>query len=398
MPTMSSARRQLRPGRWALAVALLLSLSLASDALAITWGANVAITGAGSGWAWPGSLAVSSSTTAHVAYEQAVLGSWGVYYRRTTNSGTSWSPPVRLSRSDIGEAGSANVEAYGSAVDAVWLEGDDTLAGLDTVVMYRRSADAGVTWSDAVALTPPQESAGMPRVARRGSLVVLTWTNEVNGRVYARASTNGGATWSARILLATTTRKVGTRYEGFPVVAIGTGVVYVAYYSASKTLRIRRSTNSGSTWTSAAILATNGSGWTPSLAASGSTVVLGYAAVTSTDSWAVIRRSTTKGVSWGSAVDVGGRSSAPSFSPVVSVRGTRWMLAFERCTSSSCTTSDAWYRASTNAGSTWASASRVSVRHRSWEAPTDVDVATKTLVVYTDSNRSAGDVDVRQGS
>ena len=368
------------------------------DALAITWSTNRALTGAGTGWASRGALAVSSSTVVHAAFEQYVLGSWGAYYRRSSNSGSTWGTAIRLSRASVGEAGAPSVAAWGSSVDAVWLESDDILAGMDTVVMYRRSTDAGASWSAAVALTPAQESAGMPRIARRGSLVVLTWTNEANGRVYSRASTNGGVAWAPRVLLATTTRKVGSQREGFPVVALGTGVAYVAYYSATKTLRIRRSTNNGASWASPLTLSTSGDGWDPGIAASGSTVIVGYAAATSTDVWTVIRRSKDKGAHWGSVVSLAPKSSYPSFSPVLAVRGTRWMAVLERCTSNSCSSSDAFYRSSRDAGSTWSTTTKASSRHRKYEMPAGVDVATKTLVMYVDYSSTGQDVYVRQGS
>jgi hypothetical protein len=399
MARIASSRRIRRPLDLAIALSLALSLLAASDALALSWTANRALTGGGVAWAWPGSLAVSSSTIAHAVYHQSIVGGLAAFYRRSTNSGTTWGTPFRLSRASVAEGGVASIDAYGATVDAVWLEGDDILDGLDTVVMYRRSVDSGGTWGAAIPLTPTFESAGPPRVARRGSLVTVTWTNENNGRVYARVSRDGGSTWQPRVLIAITTRKwTSTRYEGMPVAAVGSGVVYIAYYSASHTVRIRRSLTSGATWYSPVSLATNGHGWDPTVAASGSTVIVGYASTASGDTWSVIRRSTDKGVHWGSAVALSARTSYPSFSPVITVRGTRWMAIYERCSSNTCSYSDVFYRASVNAGSTWSTATRASVRTRRYEQPSDVDVATKTLVLYTDYNDPSNDVFVRQGS
>lgn len=398
---MRQDQRGLRPRRrlgFAGILSLVLTITLTGDALAISWVANRTVAGGGTAWASPGSLAVSTSTIAHAVFEQGVVGTFGAFYRRTNDSGSTWSTPFRLSRGSIGEAGAPSIDAYGNAVDAVWLESDDILAGLDTVLLYRRSMDQGLTWGAPIALSPAQESAGMPRIARRGALVVVTWTDEATGRIYARTSTDSGVTWKARILLASTTRRLGARYEGFPVVAVGTGIVYVAYYSAAHTLRLRRSTSSGATWSTAITIATNGDGWDPSLAAYGSTAVLGFAASTSSDVWTVIRRTTDKGAHWGSVVALSPSSSYPSFSPVLSVRGTRWMALYERCSSNTCAASDVYYRASTNSGSTWSTASKVSVRKRTWAAPADVDVATKTIVLYVDYNSKGNDVYLRQGS
>ena len=393
-----AARRLRRHVRLAMTLAIAMSVTHAGDALAVSWTANRTIAAGGTAWAEPASIAVSSSTVAHLVYEQGVVGTFGAYYRRSADSGSTWSTPFRLSRANVGEAGVPTIEAWGTNVDAVWLEGDNILAGLDTVVMYRRSTDAGVTWAEAVALSPPQESAGTPRVSRRGSIVAVTWTDELTGKVFVKVSTDGGGSWKARVALTTSTRKVGSRYEAFPAVAVGTGVIYVAYYNGSHSLRIRRSTTSGSSWSSYKTLATNGNGWYPTVAASGSKAIVGYAASTSTDSWAVIRRTSDSGATWGSVITLGSQSSYPSFSPVVAVRGSRWMAIYEKCTSNSCSASDVIYKASTNSGSTWSTASKASVRKRKWEAPADVDVATKTLVLYIDYDTKGNDVYLRQGS
>ena len=393
-----AGRRRRRHVRLATALAILLSFAQASDTLAVSWTATRTVAAGGTAWAEPGSIVASSSTVAHLVFEQGVAGTIAAYYRRTANSGTDWSTPFRLSRVDVGEAGVPSIGAWGNSVDAVWLEGDDILAGLDTVAMYRRSVDAGVTWSDAVALSPPQESAGMPRIARRGSLVAATWTDEVTGKVFAKVSTDGGATWNPRVVLATSTRKVGSRYEAFPVVAVGSGVIYVAYYNGTHSLRLRRSTTSGATWSSYKTITTSGNGWYPSLAASGSKAIIGYARSSSSDVWAVIKRSTDSGANWGSTISLASQSSYPSFSPVVAVRGSRWMAIYEKCTSNSCVNSDVYYRGSSTSGSTWSTASKASVRKRKWVAPAGVEVATKTLVLFVDYNSSGNDVYLRQGS
>ena len=73
------------------------------------------------------------------------------------------------------------------------------------------------------------------------------------------------------------------------------------------------------------------------------------------------------------------------------------MAVYERCSSSSCAASYVYYRASTNGGSTWSTAQIASVRKTKWGAPADVDVATKTIVLYDDYSSTANDVYVRAG-
>jgi hypothetical protein len=389
----------------AITLALLLTMLLATDAIALSWRSTITMTAGGSGWAYSGGLAVSSSTTAHAILERYTVDRWEVLYRKTTNSGVSWAAPVRLSRAAANESGSPVIDASGAGVNAAWLEGDDLVAGLDTVVVARNSTDSGATWTDQVQLSPTNESAGPPRIVRSGSRVAIVWTDQLTGKIYLRRSSNGGSTWSARQLVGTTsalpytstTQK--TLREAFPVAAYGSsGAFYVAYYSASKTLRIRRSTDYGATFKTSVALATNAvtKSWAPpALAASSSTVLVGYATATA-GKWTVMRRSTDKGAHWGSVVALNSSKTYWSGAPVLAVRGSKWMAAYERC-NSTCSYSTVYYRASTSGGSTWGTAVSASQRKTKYNIPADIDVATKTMLLYVDYSSTTNDVYLRLG-
>lgn len=398
--------RCLRPRGWTRAMAVVLALLLgalqSTDAIALTWTNDTKITASGRGHAYPGSLAVSSSTKAHMIYEHAVQDVFGVYYRRTTNSGSTWGPPIILSRLASGVAGMPVIDANGAAVDAAWVEGDALLTSSDSVVRYRRSTDSGATWQAPLNISPSNESAGMPRVGHKpGSATVgVVWTNTINGKMYVKISRDNGATWKTRINLATTSNKPygGSIREAFPVIAFGTGVIYVGYYSANKTLKLRRSTDNGVTWKASQSIATNAaSWWSSSIAANSSTAVFGYGAQSSTDNWTVFRRTTDKGATWGSVRSLSASSGSPAFQPVLQYRRGSFRAIYERC-NSSCSTSNVYYRTSTT-GSTWTTAISVGVKNRGFGAPADVDVATSVLVLYIDyASNSGNDVKIRRGS
>lgn len=381
----------------------LLAIAAAPPASAVTWGGNRALTASGGGYGYRGGLAVTSATVVNAIYEQYAEGAFNVWVRRSTNSGTSWGTPIRLSRPGVGEAGVPSIDAVGNAVDAVWVEGEDVIQGLDSIVVYRRSTDGGVTWQDPVQISSTTGRAGFPRVVHAASgRVVVTWTDEVSGVIHLRVSTNSGASFGATRSLSTTANKPLSNTalrEGWPSPGAGSGGIFVAYYTDSHTLKYRRSADGGATWASAKTLATNGEGFeAPSIATVGSTVIAGYAIATSSDFWTVVRRSTDKGSHWGSVVQISPQSSYPSFSPVLVYRASAFRIVYERCTSNSCSASDTWYRSSST-GATWSTASKASTRHRQYDYPADVEAATKVLVMYTDyKSTQGGDVYVRQGS
>jgi hypothetical protein len=386
-------RRRAGAGLFALA----LSLAVGTDATALTWTGDTPLSGSGSAWVYGGGMAVSSTTTAHSVYEQYVDGEWQVLYRRTGNSGTSWTAPIVLSRLGVNEGGTPAIDAYTTGVNAVWLEGDDIIGTSDAVVVHRRSGNTGQTWTAPQQLSPPLEAAGIPRVARTGSRVGVVWTNERTGTIWVRMSSDGGATWKARIALATTTRAISSGvYEGYAAIAVSGSNVYVAYYSASKTLKLRRSTDGGATWKTAITISTTGSGYNPAVAASGAYVLVGYAVRTSTDIYTAMRRSSNAGSTWGSVVQLSPASSYPSFEPSITYRS-GFRVGFEKCTSNSCSQSAVMYRSSST-GATWGTTVRVTPVHRAYSTPGDLDVAGKILVQYVTYDNDNADVWVRRGA
>jgi hypothetical protein len=385
---------------------MVLSIVVAGSATATSWTGDRALTKSGGGYGYRGGLAVSSGTLVHAVYEQFTLGQFMVWYRRSTDSGTTWGTPILLSRPGVGDAGVPAVDAAGSAVDAVWIEGDDIINGLDSTVVYRRSADGGLTWQDPIQISATTGRAGFPRVLHGpAGHVIVTWTDQVSGRVFERLSVDGGKTFGATVLIATTSnRPFPSRtvneplYEAYPSAAAGTGVIYLVYFSTARTLLVRRSFDGGVHWGTAVALATSADGQdAAAVAAYGSGAIVGYAAVAGADRYSVVKRTTDGGGHWGSPVALSPLSGYPSFAPVLVHHGTSWLAAYERCTSNSCSGSDVWLRIS-GTGSTWTAATKASVRKRSFDAPEDVEVATKILVLYDDVNSSSGDVYVRQGS
>jgi hypothetical protein len=268
-----------------LPIAALLSLVLATQVLAAhTWSARIPITTSGLG---DGVVALNG-TVAVTAYEEWNGSTYELKVRRSTNSGASWGAAKRLS-TDAYTAGLAAVNPY---VDVVWSENGR--------VRYARSVDGGITYATPMALSPKGGSADNVSVARGpAGVVVIGWQDDMKNFAKARVSIDGGLTFGAITTFSTSVPDMGTS------VAVGSGVVYVAYKTTYSDLQVVRSTNGGVTWSSPTTVTTDGIGMTFQfyLSASGSEAFIAFVDHNTFKSGGTIRyrHTTDNGVTWGSA-------------------------------------------------------------------------------------------------
>jgi Neuraminidase (sialidase) len=100
--------------------------------------------------------------------------------------------------------------------DLVYLYSGSTVPGAPQRTWARRSSDGGRTWSARVTLSTPSENSTSPAVEAVGNGDVRAWYAETNGQPHAwnvwyRRSTDGGRTWSRRALLSDA--NAGARYK-----------------------------------------------------------------------------------------------------------------------------------------------------------------------------------------
>jgi hypothetical protein len=343
-----------------LPAALLLSLVLAGQAAAAAWSSPLALTSSGNGWA--GDLVTLGASTAVAVYEDGGR----VFVRRSTNSGASWAPRVRLSADGQYPA----ISGRGSKVDVAWVRGH--------TVRYARSTNSGASFGASVVLANPAFlAADQVDVARGPSgRVAVSWTEVSPGmgsdesRVRVRVSTNGGASFGKTKTLATSARG--------STVAAGKGVIYVAYSKQNGSVQLRRSRDSGGSWTPATTITRNGEG--AQLTASGAHAYIGYAQG-SAASWVRYRRSTNKGATWTSPVNLSSSTGRPSYSLHMSLKSGVVRAAFERCLDAACDTSGVFYRQSSN-GTSWTAAEKVSTDAGRDAHPAGVGFAGRIIVLY----------------
>jgi len=144
-----------------------------------------------------------------------------VYVYRSTNAGATWSTNL-VDTVEIGPdcvaAGCPNdyypghsaITADANGALVVLYDGATVSHGNETV-WARRSTDGGVTWSARQALSTSGEMGDFPSVESRASGDVRAWYMQTNGgnfdawNVWYRSSTNGGATWATPVKISDVT-------------------------------------------------------------------------------------------------------------------------------------------------------------------------------------------------
>ena len=232
-----------------------------------TWGTDTRLTNS-DGESALVSVAVSG-TQVHIVWRDARDGNEEIYYKRSTDGGTTWEADKRLTN-DPASCLNPSVAVYGSQVHVVWC---DLRSGVSYDVYYKKSTDGGITWGADTSLIYNQSASYFPSVAVSGSQVNVVWQDYRDGNfeIYYKRSTDGGTTWDADTRL--------TNYAAFSqcasVAVSGSqiNVVWKDNRDGNFEIYYKRSTDGGTTWEADTRL-TNNSGISdyPSVAVSGSQV------------------------------------------------------------------------------------------------------------------------------
>jgi hypothetical protein len=189
----------------------------------------------------------------HVVWESNRDGVWEIYYKKSTNNGSTWTADVQLTN-DAYDSYSASITA-GSYVHVVWMD----YRTADSEIYYKRSIDGGVTWGADTRLTGNSAAQKYPIISIVGSVVHLVFEDERNGtsnaEIYYKRSSNNGASWSNDLRL---TNFSGQSWN--PFVSASGSYVHVVWDDArtgNGEIFYKRSTTEGASWSSDVILTSN---------------------------------------------------------------------------------------------------------------------------------------------
>ncbi len=376
-------------------LAVLLALVIASAATAVAWSPRVRLTTSGNGMA--GGLVTLGASTAVAVYE---LGP-DVFVKRSTNSGVNWGSKLRVSRLNKG-GDYPDIDGRDNFVDVVWHEDD---ADNPTTVRYVRSTNSGASYGSSVELASlHKDDWTIPRVGRgANNVVAVAWFEGMSASIKVRVSTDGGVSFGA----VQTLSGVTTTYDPLPAVAVGNGVIYVAYYTDNDTVKVRRSVNDGASWLAATTIANNASIF-PNLqaltiTAVGSKAYVGFTVDDGSHEWTRYRQTTNSGSSWAGQRDISPPGTNPSIIPTLTLRGGVLYGAYSQCFDSACNNTKVMYRSRPSSGS-WSAPAQASHAGADWADPVGVGKTGRVIVLYTADNGGTSpyepnsDVYVRTGT
>jgi len=211
-----------------------------------TWGGTRRLTWT-SGLSRNPAMASDSAGDIHLVWQDSTPGNLEIYYKRSMDGGATWGAARRLTWSFYSQQPSIAADSSGG-IHLVWQ--GYTLEYAD--IYYKRSTDGGSTWSVTKKLTWSGMCTYPDIAAGSSDTVQLVWTDGSpgNSEIYYKKSTDGGTAWSAAHRLTWTS---GESY--YPALAtVSSGDIHVVWSDktpGNREVYYKRSTDGGGTWSAA---------------------------------------------------------------------------------------------------------------------------------------------------
>lgn len=186
----------------------------------------------------------ASGSSVHTVWTDRRIGNDEIYYKRSTNDGISWLPEVRLT-DNVNTSDQPVVASSGLNVHVFW---HDTRSSANEIY-YKRSTDGGATWGEDTRVTNFAGVSHMPAVTLTGSTIHLVWDDSragANTEIYYKRSTDNGTTWESDTRLTNS-----AELSSNPSVAVSGNTVHVAwddYRNGNYEIYYKNSKDGGTTW------------------------------------------------------------------------------------------------------------------------------------------------------
>lgn len=146
-----------------------------------------------------------------------------IYYKGSTDFGITWGSDTRLTMDSVWTDCHPTIAASGPNIHLVWDDNKDLCLEL----YYRHSTNMGSSWSPTTRLTFDPDWSITPCIASSGSNVHLVWWDgrDHNYEIYYKNSSNNGTTWSSDTRL--TYDQYGSQN---PFIALAGPMIHVAWW------------------------------------------------------------------------------------------------------------------------------------------------------------------------
>jgi len=236
----------------------------------------------------------TSGDTIHVVWCDNRDGNFEIYYKRSTDEGTTWESDNRLTYNNASSS-SPSIAVSNSNIHVVWNDNRDE----NYEIYYKRSTNGGINWGVDIRLTIASASSSSPSIAVSNSNIHVVWYDDRDGNfeIYYLQSIDGGSTWRTENRL---TEDSG--YSVFPSVAVSGSNVHIVWMdlrNGPPDIYYKRSTDGGTTWQIDTDLpGYHSNAWSPSITVAESNIHLVW------NDWRYegieiyYKRSTDKGTTW----------------------------------------------------------------------------------------------------
>lgn len=242
-------------------------------------------------------LLLAEGIKVHVFWYDNTPGNNEIFYKRSTNATYTWETPKRLTYT-TGESQNHSVCHDADNLYIVW---EDNTSG-NYELYFKSSSDAGVNWSPPKRLTYNTQNSKRPVIINdsTGNLHLVWHQPDIlNGEIYYKKSTNSGSTWTSPTRL---TWNAGSSW--LPAIAVSqSGTLHVVWEddaSGNKEIYHKKSIDKGSTWTNPLRLTwTSGETISPAVTVDGSGMVLVFWSDNSSGNYEIfLKRSIDSGSTW----------------------------------------------------------------------------------------------------
>jgi hypothetical protein len=258
----------------------------------VTWSSEQNLSN-NSGHSYVHSIAVDGSNV-HVAPYNAILGSSEIFYKRSTDAGLTWSSEQNLSNNEGGSLW-PTIAVSGSNVHVVW---EDYTPG-SSDILYKQSTDGGITWSSEQNLSNDPSGSGSCFIAADGSNIHVVWYDQTSGNreIHHKRSTDGGTSWATFQNISN-----NTGYSSSPSIAVDGNNVHLMWHddtSGNFEILYKQSTDGGVAWSLEQNLSNNlGSSFRPVIKADGNNIHVVWHDSTPGNAKIFHKQSTDNGGSW----------------------------------------------------------------------------------------------------